>query len=238
MATLPTAGSNALSFISKMLNTILNSRLQRKAKNVILSSAQCLIVLYAIFQTYQQLEIENPNVEFGLRISIYVGAAYTAFVALFLFVHSLVFLKDENMQTTENVEKAYSKTNKVPFPLLDGILELPFPAMFRGPLWFLSYFAWTVAGGVIGMNSYLFYIVREDLNTEARATLTAGALLLYQITSDFSEYWVYSRNREIAVNSGSNATGVSGSVNEEDVDTEASNLVGKREIASAGFTRI
>ncbi len=234
MAPSSAASSNALKTINSILNTILNSRLQRKAKSVILTAAECIIVLFSIFQTYQQLNIENESVKFGVRMTIYVGAGYTAFVALFIFIHSIFFLKTENVQTSENVELAFAKTNML--PVVDGILEIPFALIFRGPLWYLSYLAWLVCGGVIGMSSYLFYVVREELSLEATSTLSAGALLLYQMTSDFSEYWVHSRNRESTPISGDNNNTPAGSVNDDDM--EASKLVGERETSSAGFTRI
>lgn len=236
MAPLSAAGQGALNTLNTILNTILKSRIQRKAKSVIVSAAECLIVLFAILQTFLQLEIENAQVELGLRLSIYVGAGYTAFIALFLFFHSIFFIKVVNMETSESVEKAYAKTNAV--PIVDGILEIPFPILFRGPFWYIAYLAWIVCGGVIGSSSYFFYVVREDLTMEARATLVAGALLLYQITSDFSEYWVHSRNRQSATSAASSASSAANSENYDDTDMEASNLVGKRETASAGFTRI
>ena len=69
------------------------------------------------------------------------------------------------------------------------------------------------------------------------STLAAGALLLYQITSDFSEYWVHSRHRE-EVDGGTANSSSSASTAADANDEEASNLVGRREVSSAGFTRL
>eukprot|EP00551_Chaetoceros_affinis_P001604 CAMPEP_0203638942 /NCGR_PEP_ID=MMETSP0088-20131115/4815_1 /ASSEMBLY_ACC=CAM_ASM_001087 /TAXON_ID=426623 /ORGANISM="Chaetoceros affinis, Strain CCMP159" /LENGTH=236 /DNA_ID=CAMNT_0050493689 /DNA_START=362 /DNA_END=1072 /DNA_ORIENTATION=+ len=230
------AAAAGLSTIDNLLSTILNSRLQRKAKSIILSSVEFLIVDFAVLQTYLQLEIQNPAITNGLRISLFVGAAYVAALALFLFVHSFVFLRVTNMKTTDRIENAYAKTNRI--PLLDGILELPFPVVFRGSWWILPYVAWLACGSVIGVSSYLFWVVREELDMTALATLAAGALLLYQITSDFSEYWVHSRHRE-EVNGGTANSSSSASASAADAsDEEASNLVGRREVSSAGFTRL
>lgn len=43
-----------------------------------------------------------------------------------------------------------------------------------------------------------YYITLRDIPQATTAVLSASALLLYQITSDFSEYWVMSRNQERA----------------------------------------
>lgn len=244
MSTSRMSGTSALGIADNLLNTVLNSRLQRKAKSIILSSIEFLVVDFAILLTYLEYDIQNARVEFALRMTLYAGAIYVAFIALFLFVHSFLFLKVDNMQTTINVEKAYAKTNKIPF--LDGILELPFPLIFRGKFWFFPYITWLVCGVVIGFSSFLFYVVREQLTMTAFATLVAGALLLYQITSDFSEYWVHSRNQEATTTSGNSSTASSSGMkssrrttkSDDDDDVEESFVVGKRETSSAGFTRI
>ncbi len=140
------------------------------------------------------------------------------------------------MKTTDRVENAYARTNRL--PLIDGFLELPFPVVFRGSWWILPYVAWLTCGVSLGGCSYLFYLVRDKLDMASLATLCAGALLLYQITSDFSEYWVHSRNREEVVKDGSSSSISSGTTSPIVNDEEASNLVGRREVSSAGFTRI
>jgi hypothetical protein len=231
--------SQALSAADKLLGTILNSRLQRKAKSIILSAIEFLVVDFAMVQTYVEYEIENPQVELGLKVTLYGGAIYVVFVALFLFLHSTLFLRVTNMKTSERIENAYAKTNRLPF--VDGILEIPFPMIFKGSYWYLPYISWLVCGLVTGINSYLFYVVRDQLTATAFATLVAGALLLYQITSDFSEYWVHTRHREsITTEDGENATLTStnsaSKVNSGDVEESIS--VGKRETSSAGFVRI
>jgi hypothetical protein len=226
-----TSPTNALNAADNLLNTILNSRLQRKAKSIILSSIEFLVVDYAILLTYLNYEIENKQVELGLKLTVYAGGIYVAFISLFLFVHSFMILKVTNMKTTERIEKAYEKTNKIPF--LDGLFEFPFPLVFRGDFWWFPYLTWMVCVIVLGISSFLFYLVKDELTTTAFATLVAGALLLYQITSDFAEYWVHSRHRE------STSVNTSGSGGDDDSDdVEGAISVGRRETSSAGFTRL
>lgn len=43
----------------------------------------------------------------------------------------------------------------------------------------------------------LFAIEYDQISGTTVAALSTAGLLLYQITSDFSEYWVLSRNQEI-----------------------------------------
>lgn len=139
------------------------------------------------------------------------------------------------MKTTDRIENAYAKTNRV--PLIDGILELAFPIIFRGNWWVLPYVAWLACSVVIGSCAFLFYVVRDQIDMSAMATLAAGALLLYQVTSDFSEYWVHSRHREEVKDGNGSNTNTSSSTSAVS-DEEASNLVGRRETSSSGFTRI
>ena len=219
--------------LANTLNTVLSSRLQRKAKSIILSCVEIIIVDFAILSTFLQYDINNNIVEIGLKATIYTSAVYAGLVALSLFLHSLIFLKVDNMKTSENVEKAYARTNS--FAVVDGILELPFPFLFKGYLWYLPYFAWSVCVAVIVTSSYLYYVVREQLSAAAVSTLVAEALLLYQVTADFSEYWVQSRNRQIV----SNGDGANNRKNNrQDGDVEDRVLVGTRGTSSAGFTRL
>jgi hypothetical protein len=46
-------------------------------------------------------------------------------------------------------------------------------------------------------SAVLFAFEYEQISGTTVAALSTGGLLLYQITSDFSEYWVLSRNQEI-----------------------------------------
>ena len=191
---MPIAASQVVTGADLILGKILNSRLQRKAKSVILSCVEFLAVDYAIFLTYADFEIENQNMKNGLNVSLIAGAIYIAFVALFLFVHSMIFLKVKDMQTNQKIEDAFEKTNRIPF--LDGILEAVFPIMFKGHYWYFPYITWLVCIAVVGFNAFVFYSIRDQLTSVVTLTLLAGALLFYQITSDFSEYWVHSRHRE------------------------------------------
>lgn len=227
---MPSTASFALNSVDAVLNTILNSRLQRKAKSIILSCVEFLVVDLAILLTYLKYEIENASVEFFLRVTLYAGAAYGAILALFLFVHASCFVgKVDNQQTSLRIENAYARTNKLPF--VDGVLELPFPFIYKGDFWYLPYLTWSICAGLTSFSVFLLYSVRDQLDMVAYSTLGAGALLLYQITSDFSEYWVHSRHRQSSAVGNSKEDGV----NEE---ADVSITVGERNVSSAGFTRL
>jgi len=179
------------------LDTILKSRLQRKAKTIVMSSLQFLAVDIAL--RYAYLNVPNkdtiePVYDVGFQVTLYIGAAYVVLLAGFIFMHATCVLKTTNMQTKSNVEKAYENTNI--FPVIDALLELPFPFLFKGILWYLPYFFWIICLGLITVGALFFHFTSVILSAEMISTLTAAALLLYQITSDFSEYWVQSRNME------------------------------------------
>lgn len=262
---------------STLLDKVLHSRLQRKAKSIIMSCLQFIFVELALFATALDLLKNNRNVQeqeredggededswwfrnvsterIGTYAVLAASASYAAFVCIFVYIHSVTSkplksrpgpdgemgtIDDENMEskTTKAVESAYARSNKI--PILDGILELPFPAKFKGNFWYLPYFAWAWAGACIGSGVFVFLFVlpnggdeeeggeddenRNELNHTTQAALSAAALLLYQVSSDFSEYWVQSRH---LVDSGS------GSSKKDDGDIEIAS-VGGASIASS-----
>lgn len=239
--------------IQVLLDTILKSRLQRKAKGIILSSIQFIAVDFALLLTYLEYDLNgennnnafNPTLDVAFKITLYIAAIYTALLSLFIFIHSVLFLKTANTRTVASVEKAYSRTNL--FPLVDGILELPFPFIFRGYAWFLPYFCWVIYVGVVGIGFLFFYLMNIQLTMTTLSTLVAGVLLLYQITSDFSEYWVQSRHRESMTDDDSVVSG--GIVVSDNNDRRSRAGVGsytapgtiaaeEGQYSSAGFTRL
>ena len=182
-----------------LLSTVLDTRLRRKAKSAILSSLEFLAVDFAILRNRDDGADGNDDAAGDLlfRSALYGGAIYAALMALFLLIHSVAFMRAD-ARPSERVEMAYARTNRL--PLLDGILELPFPFLFGGSLWFLPYLAWLASLAVIGTGSYAVYAVasagEEAVGPQSVAALSAAVLLLYQVTSDFSEYWVQSRSRD------------------------------------------
>jgi hypothetical protein len=269
---------------STLLDKVLHSRLQRKAKSIIMSCLQFLFVELALFATALDLLKNNRNVQeqerengeedeetwwfrnisterIGAYAVLAASASYATFVCIFIYIHSVTSkplksrpgpdgemgtIDDENAEskTTKAVESAYARSNKI--PILDGILELPFPAKFKGNFWYLPYFAWVWAGACIGSGVFVFLFAlpngddeeeggeddenRNELNHTTQAALSAAALLLYQVTSDFSEYWVQSRH---LVDSGSDSG--SGSGKKDDGDIEIASVGGASFASSDKF---
>jgi hypothetical protein len=187
-------GAVANGIIANVLAQVLNTRLQRKAKAIIISSLEFLLTDLSILLTALNLEIEDDGIKIGIYVVVGFAALYAAALVIFLLVHAS-FFTDKNSTTEKEVEDAFSKTNAA--PLVDGFLELPFPAKFGGNTWFLPYIMWSFFLAIIVTSSVLFAFEYDQISGTTVAALSTGGLLLYQITSDFSEYWVLSRNQEI-----------------------------------------
>ena len=187
--------NTVLSGAEYVLSSILNSRLQRQAKSIILSCLECLIVFFGILSTtLSSDDIKNKSVGSGLQFAVILGALYVAFLAIFLFIHSSMFLKVKSMQTEQRIEDAYGKSNSLPFG--DGVVELVYPYKFKGNYWYLSYITWGVWTITTFLSCCLLYIARDELSATDTSSFSAAFLLFYQVTSDFSEYWTKSRHRE------------------------------------------
>jgi len=183
-----------------VLSRILQTRLQRKAKAILLSGIEFLIADLAILYSAIDLNVSNKDIELGMFILTGIAALYILTLVIFLFIHSNWYTSDEaTFETSPKVEEAFAKTNRI--PVVDGLLELPYPAVHKGTgeLWYLPYISWSFCAAIIIAGGVLFSIVQEDVPAAATSVLAASALLLYQISSDFSEYWVYSRNQQKGV---------------------------------------
>ncbi len=198
-----TMSSDPIQRISDLLDKVLKTRLQRKAKAVVISGVEFLLVDLAVLSDALEMELGSTYQKAGVATILGGSAVYVVVLSLFIFFHALRDKVDSS--TTQEVEDAYNKTNKI--PIWDGIMELPFPIKFKGKNWYFPYLAWGWAAFIIiwGMIFFGFGLegpkdggVAAGLTTTTLAALSAGAVLLYQITSDFSEYWVQSRpiNRE------------------------------------------
>eukprot|EP00551_Chaetoceros_affinis_P002047 CAMPEP_0203661174 /NCGR_PEP_ID=MMETSP0088-20131115/59463_1 /ASSEMBLY_ACC=CAM_ASM_001087 /TAXON_ID=426623 /ORGANISM="Chaetoceros affinis, Strain CCMP159" /LENGTH=199 /DNA_ID=CAMNT_0050523823 /DNA_START=13 /DNA_END=612 /DNA_ORIENTATION=+ len=185
------------STVEDLLNYVLRTRLQRKAKSIIMSGIEFLAVDLAILFVSINLD-KNVNIELGLFILAIIGAVYVFVLVTFIFIHAWCFTPDESikMKPKEEVEEAFAGTNSQP-PILDGFLELPFPAKFRGNgcAWWLPYLGWSISAAIIISGAVLYLIAEADMTPGSSAALAAASLLLYQISSDFAEYWVFSGNQ-------------------------------------------
>eukprot|EP00554_Chaetoceros_debilis_P006343 CAMPEP_0194074124 /NCGR_PEP_ID=MMETSP0149-20130528/1325_1 /TAXON_ID=122233 /ORGANISM="Chaetoceros debilis, Strain MM31A-1" /LENGTH=201 /DNA_ID=CAMNT_0038754241 /DNA_START=30 /DNA_END=635 /DNA_ORIENTATION=- len=189
--------SGVLGPIDDLFNHLLRTRLQRRAKSILVSGLEFLITDLAILFLAIDLNIQDKQVELGLFIVTGIGALYVLSLCVFLFVHASCYMNKDKMNTTAEIEEAFTKTNQIPF--FDGIFELVFPAKFRGNVWYLPYIMWSFCVAIILSGAILYaFTVNEDVPKATTAALSASALLLYQITADFSEYWVISRNQERA----------------------------------------
>jgi hypothetical protein len=186
--------------LDKLLSQIMTTRLQRKAKGIITSCVELFITDLSIIYTTLNYEIPNGGgVMVGMTVVIALAALYSLLMAIYLFVHA-EFYAPKNTKPIMEVEAAFARTNSNP-PPMDGILELLFPATFKGNLWYLPYIGWGIAGSIALSCAIMFLTIQDQISASTVAGLSTGGILLYQITSDFSEYWVLSRN-QIAIEAG------------------------------------
>jgi hypothetical protein len=189
-----------------LLSQIMTTRLQRKAKGIITSCVELLITDLSIIYTTLNYEIPNGGIKIGMTVMIVLAALYSLLMAIFLFVHSECYAP-KNTKPIMEVEAAFARTNSNP-PPIDGILELLFPAKFKGNVWYLPYIGWGIAVSIALSCALMFLAVQDQVSGTTVAGLSTGGILLYQITSDFSEYWVLSRNHnQIAIEVGVEGNG-------------------------------
>lgn len=186
--------------ISILLDKVLKTRLQRRAKSIIISSVQFILLALAILLIAIDLEYEkkvHQVIAYGL-----IGASmcYVFFIMVLLFFHAKALPK--NLKTTMDVEVAYSRTNMI--PLLDSIFEIHFPLRFRGKKWYFPYIIWGLSAGLVAGTVAIFLLIRDKISASTMSLMISAALILYQITGDFAEYWVHSRNQSTVDSSNSN----------------------------------
>lgn len=175
------------------LEKVLTTKMQRKAKGVIMTCIEfSLTNAFILMNIAEQAKLENKTTSISLKIVVAISIGYAVSVAGFLFIHGLM-LGDTTFTTNMEVEDAYAKTNTKPF--IDGILEIPLAVKFKGPKWWLIWINW----GVLFLLAIAYAIIvgfYTDFNVENSTSLATAAavFILYQITSDFSEYWIYTRN--------------------------------------------
>ena len=140
--------------INDLLTHILRTRLQRRAKSIIVSGLEFLITDLAILFLVIDLNIQNEQVELGLFIVAGIGAIYVLSLCVFLLVHASCVLDAKKTNTTKEIEEAFTETNKI--PLVDGLFELAFPAKFRGNVWYLPYIMWGFCVAIILSGAILY----------------------------------------------------------------------------------
>merc|ERR1740139_625172 len=181
--------------INDLLSKVLNTKIQRKAKGVVMTCVQFILTnFYLILSSNETAQNQSENIGIALRVMIGISAAYAIGMAIFILTHALLLGRDE-YETNQEVEDAYKKTNSI--PLVDSLLEIPLAIKFRGKLWWLVLLNWAV---FLAIAVAFVIIVRFQPNFEPESStsvaVAAGVTQLYQITGDFSEYWIYTRNQK------------------------------------------
>jgi len=179
--------------ISDLLDKVLYTKLQRKAKAVIMTCVQFVLTnVFILLNVAEEAKNVDKGVGTGIYVMIGIAIAYVTTVSIFLLIHA-IFSNKTKYETTAEIEQAYEKTNAS--PLIDGLLEIPLAIRFKGPKWWVVLIFWGLFI-VIGIPFVVLIRILPDYDVSNATTLAVGAALfeLYEITSDFAEYWVYTRH--------------------------------------------
>mmetsp|Transcript_9200 Transcript_9200/g.13505 ORF Transcript_9200/g.13505 Transcript_9200/m.13505 type:complete len:211 (-) Transcript_9200:37-669(-) len=178
--------SGLIKGVHKLLEQVLSNRANGKVKDVAMSGLETLVICAALFMSFMDMDIEN-----WLETYIILGASasYAILLSVLCIIHSSCTPKGT---TTKQVEDAYTATNL--FPIIDGILELGFPVIFGGKMWYLPLIMWVFFLAILISGILFFGKIETNLTDKGMAV--TEALLLYQMTSDFAEYWTHTRNQE------------------------------------------
>lgn len=184
--------------IDQLLDKVLTSRIQRRAKGIIRSGLNFLMTSVVVLLSASEFNPNSNEDAFTLlslsplAITVCVSAFFMLALCIFLFFHAAKL--PPHTRTEHEVENAYASTNK--YPTYDGILELRFPAKFRGTNWWFAYIITGMCVAILFTGFGLWFVERDRISNTTTAALFSAASLLENITSDFSEYWVYTRNQE------------------------------------------
>ena len=198
--------------IDNLLSKVLKTRIQRRAKNIIrtginyllsnvvilLSSSSDILTVMAKDTINLDSRSQASNVVMAMKSSAFgtvigLSALYVILLCTFLFFHALNF-PFKNTSTSHEIEDAYDSTNQ--FPAIDGLLEIAFPSKFKGKYWRLPYVILAICVMICSAGISLYFEDRENISETTKTALFAAMLLLFQITTDFSEYWVITRNQD------------------------------------------
>lgn len=177
-----------------ILGRFLNTKLQRKAKSVISTAVQFILtdalILLQISDVNQIIDV-NKGISWEFWTITGLSIAYVLSLIIFLIVHASKL--PQNQWVKKEVEEAFEKTNSN--AMLDGFMELPFPAKFKGiGGWYIPYIFWGIFLLFLITILILYIIIGDDVQRSTVLTYCVAVLQVYQLTSDFSEYWVYTRN--------------------------------------------
>ena len=168
----------AQSGIGTLFGAVLNTKIQRKAKDIVMTCVQFIFTsVYLILNNREGAGDQNENVITALKIITGFSIAYAISLAIFILIHALRFGDDE-YETYKEIEDAYKKTNTI--PLVDSVLEIPLAMKFKGNLWWLVLIIWVwfVALSVACVIIIRFqpcYVASKSTTVAA----TAGVLQLY-----------------------------------------------------------
>jgi len=179
--------------IDGLLTKVLDTKIQRKAKSIIMTCIQFILTNFYLLVSSDEAALnQNENIGIALKVMIGISGAYAIGLAIFVLIHALL-LGSHEYETDKDVEAAYEKTNL--YPVIDHILEIPLAIKFRGKVWWLVLVIWAV---FLAIAVAFVIIVRfqpdYDVDNSTSIAVAAAVMMLYQITGDFSEYWIYTRN--------------------------------------------
>ena len=192
--------------IDKLLEMVLKSRVQRKAKDIVRSGINYLFFIAVVLQTSPDIigatdaNLTTPSGLYEAIMSssfgnvIGMSIVFIVLLSSFIFWHATKFHKCMKAVTDEAVENAYEQTNK--YPAFDGLLELVFPYRFKGYMWAFPYFVLAICSYILLLGLMLYLDEQENMTQVTSGALGASALQLLAVATDFSEYWVHTRNQE------------------------------------------
>lgn len=195
--------SGVIGNVDSILSEVLDTRLKRKAKSIILTTLQLLLTdgvlaLRAVEENDQKNEengTDDDRITLSLKIMLGVSAGYAVLLSIFSFFHSLCL--PSNLGTKKEVEDAYKKTNKI--PIFDSLVEIAMAIKFRGTAWWVIWIMWGMFLGISVTLFLLFVILRDSVQNSTIAAVTVAVFQLYQITGDFSEYWICTRHCRVEI---------------------------------------
>jgi hypothetical protein len=167
-----------------LLSSVVQNRNKRKAKLIVNTGIEFLLAVGSLLSAIKAEYGDNREplgAPLGVVVMIYVAA-------LVAFVSYHAYQLPSESYTTIEVEEAYKKTNSM--PIIGGVLEIPLALKFGGAE--VVFTLWTIFALISAALVYLLVAARELL------FLLPSFLVwftLYDLTSEVSEYWVFTHHR-------------------------------------------
>ena len=193
--------------IDMLLDTVLKSRVQRKAKDIVRDGINYILFIVVLLQTSPDIT-GSADDNLSTLGKLYYAIMMTSFgnivgvslvfillLSLFIFWHAVRFHPCLKAVTNHEVESAYEATNE--YPAIDGFLELSFPYRFKGSMWALPYFVLAGCVSIISLGLVVYLDEYEHVTKVTSGALGASAIELLVVATDFSEYWVHTRNQTL-----------------------------------------